>query len=178
MRLLARGYIVANVNFSLENSRAVDIFCSNGSLKNIIAVQVKSIFDESKTFRIGLSHEDFCVNGVFDEAKAMKSLEEKIVCPWIFVHVDTSAEIPAFRIFILKREMVIRLALESEKWYLNEVFHKGPLNPKSSVAIVLAWLEGYDTPAKAGKSWRNHFSNPYPNTKFRFEDAWENLGLD
>ena len=94
------------------------------------------------------------------------------------LNVDTSSDIPIFRTFILKREHVIKLVFESEKWYLNEVYHANPLNPKGSVALVLGWIEGYDTPAINGNHWRHHFSNPFPNTKIKFEEAWENLGLD
>ena len=177
MRLLARGYIVANINCTVENNKAADIFCSKDSM-NAIAIQVKSSFNDGKSFRIGLCHEDFCVNGAFDEAKAMKSLEDKIVCPWIFVNVNTTSDIPTFRTFILKREHVIRLAFESEKWYVNEVFHAKPLNPKGSVALVLGWIEGYDTPAATGKCRRDRFSNPFPNSQIKFEEAWDNLWSD
>lgn len=176
MRLLARGYVASNVNFSVKNSEAADILCSNEKFNKIVAVQVKSSFDSSKSFNIGLSHEDFCVDGVFDDNKALLALEQKIVCPWIFVYVDTSADIPSFRTFILKREQVIKLAFESEKWYINDVSHASPLNPKGSVSLVMGWVEGYDTPATTGKRSRKLFKNPYAVGEF--EEAWHNLGID
>ncbi len=177
MRLLAHGYVASNVNFSVKNSRAADILCSNNAFNTIIAIQVKSSFDSSKSFNIGLTHEDFCVNGVFDDNKALQVLEQKIVCPWIFVNVDTSKSIPTFRTFILKREQVIKLAFESEKWYVNDVYHALPLNPKGTVALVLGWLEGYDTPAAIGKNrHRKQFKNPF--NVGEFEEAWQNLGID
>lgn len=178
MRLLARGYTAANINFTVNNCKSVDILCSNPKLNKIIPIQVKSSFNKSKSFNIGLQHEDFCVNGAFDEEKALKSLEGKIVCPWIFVDVNTSFDIPTFRTFILTKKQVIKLAFESEKWYLNDVFHANPLNPKGNVALVLGWIEGFDTTARDGVHWRHHFSNPYPNTQMKFEEAWDNLWLD
>lgn len=178
MRLLARGYAAVNINFTVKNSKYADILCSNDNLKKITGIQVKSSFDKSRSFNIGLTHEDFCVDGIFNDEKAMKSLEEKVVCPWIFVNVDTSSEIPTFRTYILKREQVIKLAFESEKWYINDVYHETTLNPKGNVAIILEWIKGCDTSAKDGKRWRRHFHNPFPQTQFNFEEAWHNLGLD
>lgn len=177
MRLLARGYAAANINFTVENSKAVDIFCSNNLLDSIIGIQVKSSFNDSKSFNIGLTHGDFCTNGIFDDAKAMASLEQKIVGPWIFVKVDTTSDIPQFRTYILTREQVIKLSFESEKWYINDVYHANPLKDKGNVALVLGWIEGYDTPAvTTGKRQRKLFKNPYKQGEFL--EAWHNLGLD
>lgn len=177
MRLLARGYAAANINFTVENSKAIDIFCSNNSLDSIIAIQVKSSFNDSKSFNIGLTHGDFCTNGIFDDAKAMTSLERKIVGPWIFVNVDTTADIPQFKTYILTREQVIKLSFESEKWYINDVYHANPLKDKGNVALVLGWVEGYDTQAiTTGKRQRKQFKNPYKQGEFL--EAWHNLGLD
>jgi len=171
--MLAKGYAAANANMSVGNSKLFDIFCSTSDLKKMVAVQVKSSFDKSRSFNIGLTHKDFLTNGIFDDTKAMQSLESKIRCTWIFVDVQTSEIIPRFRLFIMTREQVIKLAFESEKWYINDVQHKNTLKETGNVALVLGWIEGYDTQAT---TTRRFFKNPF--TIGQFEEAWENLGLD
>ncbi len=173
MRMLAKGYAAANANMSVGNSKFFDIFCSTPDLKKIVVVQVKSSFDKSRSFNIGLTHKDFLINGIFDDTKAMQSLESKIRCAWIFVDVQTSGIIPQFRLFIMTREQVIKLAFESEKWYINDVSHETPLKETGNVALVLDWIMGNDTQAT---TTRKFFKNPF--TKNQFEEAWENLKLD
>lgn len=177
MRLLARGYIASNINFTVKNTKWADILCSKDAFGSLISIQVKSSFNNARSFNIGLTHGDFCTNGVFDDAKALNSLKEKIVCPWIFVNVDNSSKNPTFRTFILTKNQVIRLAFESEKWYINDVRHQKPLQPGGKVTIVIGWLEGFDTPEKkTGAYQHERFSNPFKPGEF--EEAWHNLGLD
>lgn len=173
MRMLARGYAASIVNMSVGNSKYFDIFCSTRDLKKAVAVQVKSAFDASRSFNIGLSHGDFMTNGVFDDEKANQSLDAKIKCAWIFVHVQNFGAIPEFRVFVMTRDQVIKLAYESEKWYVNNVRHKAPLKGSGNVALALGWIEGYDTPAS---NTRDSFKNPFDPGEF--EEAWENLGID
>ena len=175
MRLLARGYIASNINFTVKNSKWADILCSKDAFGALI--QVKSSFNNARSFNIGMTHGDFCTNGVFDDAKALRSLKEKIVCPWIFVNVDNTSDKPTFRTFILSKDQVIKLAFESEKWYINDVRHKKPLQPGGTVAITLRWLEGLDTEEKKARAYQHgRFSNPFKPKEF--EEAWHNLGLD
>lgn len=177
MRLLARGYIASNINFTVKNSKWADILCSKDAFGSLIPIQVKSSFNNARSFNIGLTHGDFCTNGVFDDTKALNSLKEKIVCPWIFVNVDNSSKNPTFRTFILSKDQVIRLAFESEKWYINDVRHQKPLQPSGKVTIVIGWLEGFDTPEKTTGAYQHErFSNPFKPGEF--EEAWHNLGLD
>ena len=177
MRLLARGYAAANINMTVGNTKYFDIMCSNPVTCKAINIQVKSSYDNSRSFNIGLCHKDFMTDNRFDEIKAMKSLEDKIRCPWIFVNVQITDKAPVFRIFIMTREQVIKLAYESEKWYVNDVRHKNPLKETGQVAIVLGWIEGYDTEAEDNnRSKRKMFKNPFPANQL--EEAWENLGLD
>ena len=177
MRLLARGYIASNINFTVKNSKWADILCSKDAFGALIPIQVKSSFNNARSFNIGMTHGDFCTNGVFDDAKALRSLKEKIVCPWIFVNVDNTSDKPTFRTFILSKDQVIKLAFESEKWYINDVRHKKPLQPGGTVAITLRWLEGLDTEEKKARAYQHgRFSNPF--TPKEFEEAWHNLGLD
>lgn len=177
MRLLARGYIASNINFTIKNSKWADILCSKDAFGSLISIQVKSSFNNARSFNIGLTHGDFCTNGVFDDAKALNSLKEKIVCPWIFVNVGNTSDKPIFRTFILSKDQVIRLAFESEKWYINDVRHQKPLQPSGKVTIVIGWLEGFDTPEKTTGAYQHErFSNPFKPGEF--EEAWHNLGLD
>lgn len=177
MRLLARGYIASNINFTVKNYKWADILCSKDAFGALIPIQVKSSFNNARSFNIGMTHGDFCTNGVFDDAKALRSLKEKIVCPWIFVNVDNTSDKPIFRTFILSKDQVIKLAFESEKWYINDVRHKKPLQPGGTVAITLGWLEGLDTEEKKARAYQHgRFSNPFKPKEF--EEAWHNLGLD
>lgn len=173
MRMLAKGYAAANINMTVGNAKTFDILCCSPNMNKIVAVQVKSSFDGSRSFNIGLSHKHFLTDGVFDDKKAMQVLNEKIRCPWIFVNVETSSEIPKFRLFILNREQVIKLTFDSEKWYINDVEHSKPLSQNGSVALILDWIEGYDT---TSNSKRKFFKNPF--SQGQFEEAWENLGFD
>lgn len=173
LRMLARGYTAANLNLSVSNTKSFDLICGNSDMSKYVPVQVKASFDKSRSFNIGLTHGDFMTNGVFDETKAMQSLKEKIRCPWIFVNVDTSTPIPQFRLFVLSAEQTIKLAYESEKWYINGVQHVKALADNGTVALVLGWIEGFDTqPSKTRVLFKNPFSVGH------FEEAWENLGID
>jgi len=58
MRMLARGYAAANANMSAGSSKYSDIFCGKPNLGKIAAVQVKSSFDGSRSFNIGLAYKD------------------------------------------------------------------------------------------------------------------------
>lgn len=171
MRMLAKGYSAANINMSVGNAKFFDIICGNPSTNKFVPVQVKSSFDGARSFNIGLSHKHFLTDGTFDDAKAMQSLHEKIRCPWIFVNVDTSGEIPQFKLFIMSQEQVIKLAFESEKWYINDVERSGQLSENGTVALALKWIEGKDTSTNKRKFFKNPFSEG------QFEEAWENLGL-
>lgn len=173
LRMLARGYTAANLNLSVSNLKSFDLICGNSDMSKYVPVQVKASFDKSRSFNIGLTHGDFMTNGAFDETKAMHSLSKKISCPWIFVNVDTSTPIPHFRLFVLNAEQVIKLTYESEKWYLNDVTRKLPLKESGNVALVLGWIEGYDT---TQTNTRKFFKNPF--SIGQFEEAWENLGIE
>lgn len=173
MRMLAKGYTAANINMSVGNAKFFDIICGNPSTNKIVQVQVKSSFNGAKSFNLGLSHKHFLTNGAFDDEKAMESLDKKIRCPWIFVNVDTKSAIPKFKLFVLSREQVIKLAFESEKWYINDVDHSAQLSENGTVALILGWIEGHDT---AATNKQRFFKNPF--SVGQFEEAWENLGLE
>lgn len=173
MRMLAKGYTAANINMSVGNAKFFDIICGNPSTNKFVPVQVKSSFNGARSFNLGLSHKHFLTDGAFDDAKAMQALHEKIRCPWIFVNVDTSSKIPQCTLFIMSQEQVIKLAFESEKWYINDVERSGQLSDNGTVALALGWIEGHDTSAT---NKRRFFKNPF--SVGRFEEAWENLGLE
>ena len=81
MRLLARGYAAANINMTVGNTKYFDIMCSNPVTCKAINIQVKSSYDNSRSFNIGLCHKDFMVCTIItgDKVQLLKYHKHPIV---------------------------------------------------------------------------------------------------
>lgn len=172
-RLLLLRYSAAITNLSVENDESTDILCRD-SKGRFCAIQVKTTTKDN--WITGISHKEFFDdNGQIDLVKGRKFLENKIVGPWVFVHVGGSSVYPEFNFFVLSRSEVIELIFSNEKWYLTGYNRKKPLKGSGPICLYADWFRG-----KGVQANRNHIEwvNPFNSTDYKFEEAWHNLWID
>ncbi len=172
-RLLLLRYSAAITNLSVENTESTDILCHD-SKGRFCAIQVKTTTKDN--WITGISHKEFFDdNGQIDLVKGRKFLENKIVGPWVFVHVGGSSVFPEFNFFVLSRSEVIELIFSNEKWYLTGYNRKKPLKGYGPICLYADWFRG-----KGVQANRNHIEwvNPFNSTDYKFEEAWHNLWID
>lgn len=172
MRLLAMGYAAANINMTVGNSKYFDIMCSNPINCKTINIQVKSSYNISRSFNIGLTHDDFMVDNKFNHDKAMESLKRKIRCPWIFVNVDIIDDKPVFQVYVMTKEDVINLTYESERWYIEDIQRTKMLSGNGTVALKLDWIDVDDKRRNKLPSFVNTIKSGV------YKEAWHKLELD
>lgn len=166
-------YSAAITNLSVENAESTDILCRD-SKGRFCAIQVKTTTKDN--WITGISHKEFFDdNGQIDLVKGRKFLENKIVGPWVFVHVGGSSVFPEFNFFVLSRSEVIELIFSNEKWYLTGYNRKKPLKGSGPICLYADWFRG-----KGVQANRNHIEwvNPFNSTDYKFEEAWHNLWID
>lgn len=170
-RLLLLGYQAAITNLSVQNTESTDILCRDDKGR-FAAIQVKTTLDNS--FQTGISHKVFFdEQGNLDLAKGRKSLEKKIVGPWVLVQVGGTQVCPTFNFFVLSRLQVIELIYSNEVWYLTRFNRKSPLKGNGPVCLYAAWLQGHGVPANANhQEWVNPFA------QLSMAEAWHNLWID
>lgn len=172
-RLLLLRYSAAITNLSVENAESTDILCRD-SKGRFCAIQVKTTTKDN--WITGISHKEFFDdNGQIDLVKGRKFLENKIVGPWVFVHVGGSSVFPEFNFFVLSRSEVIELIFSNEKWYLTGYNRKKPLKGSGPICLYADWFRG-----KGVQANRNHIEwvNPFNSTDYKFEEARHNLWID
>lgn len=172
-RLLLLRYSAAITNLSVENAESTDILCRDFKGR-FCAIQVKTTTKDN--WITGISHKEFFDDyGQIDLVKGRKFLENKIVGPWVFVHVGGSSVFPEFNFFVLSRSEVIELIFSNEKWYLTGYNRKKPLKGSGPICLYADWFRG-----KGVQANRNHIEwvNPFNSTDYKFEEAWHNLWID
>lgn len=167
--LLLLGYDAAITNFTVKNSKSFDIFCREDK-GNIVPIQVKT--SSCQSFHIGMTHASFLdKNGKVDMINGRKAVEEKVICPWVFVDISGTPKDPKFRFFILSRKQIIDIICSSEEWYLTGFPNrKKILSLKGTVNIPLPWLEG-----KGVKANKNHIAWINPLQNEATENEWNNI---
>lgn len=125
-----KGWVAS---LTLKNYPAVDIFGLNPTTDKTVNIQVKTIRG-GKNYPIGLTH------ATIDQAN------EKITCPYVFVHIDKKE---AVRYFIISRKDLIDVIKKSDQDYQNKP-RKKPFQKTNPVGIPINYL-------------------------LPFEDKWDNL---
>lgn len=119
-----KGWVAS---LTLKNYPDVDIFGLNPITDEKVNIQVKTIRNE-KNYPIGLTH------------ATIDKVEEKITCPYVFVHIDKNDDI---RYFIISRNELIKVIKTSDKDYLNKP-RKKAVKQTNPIGIPMSYLEPYE----------------------------------
>lgn len=162
--LIAHSWPASNVNNSIPNFKGIDIYCQNGmSSTDFVGVQVKTSFQESErtSFMLGMTCE---------EAADLNFLKQKIVGPWVFVHITKLNPLTA-KYYIIPKLQLINLIYQGHQWYLY-AWNRSPKLPplKSPAALPLVWIKGIGSTSIKAKT---NFTNPYPGNLFH--NIWANI---
>lgn len=158
--LLAHGWDVANLNVSFGNFRNIDLICQNGA-NECITIQIKTLYNNQSAF-IGLT----CLEA------AECSKNNKVVCAWVFVKINSLIPLQA-DYYILSKNQMIELTSKVHNWYLFGWNRPAVESLKKSPAAMHLWmLEGKN---KSSKFADKGFINPFNRTNFL--NKWENIWL-
>ena len=161
LELMKRGYDVINLNESLQNYKHADLLCVSCDTGKTELIQVKT--GSTKNIYCGLTAN---TSGV------ISNLEEKVVCPWVFVHVTPKGEDDInFDFYILTRNETIELLRSAHDWYANDTKNGRKLQNNILVGMDVPWLMGEDT--KETKL-HNAYKNPLKESS---KDRWDKISL-
>ena len=165
LELMKRGYDVINLNESLQNFQHADLLCVCSRTGKMQPIQVKT----------GSTKNIYC--GLTATTKGeIIGIEDKVVCPWIFVHVTeiTTAKQKKdlhFDFYILTREETIDLLQDAHNWYANDTKYKRDRQKPIRVGMDIQWLN-----ADGKKETRLH--NAYKSLLTESsQDKWDNIAL-
>lgn len=162
LKLLENGWNAVNLNVSIPNYKGADIVCmmDDGST---CMVQVKTACGENPNFVTGF---------VSDNKGNIEGLEKKIVGPWVFVQMLGEGIGATYRFYVLSRLEVLSLINDSNRWYMNEAYHRKELSNKTMVGLPLAWIrgDGYCPESKTYKAYKSVITS---NPENRWEKIWE-----
>ena len=100
-------------------------------------------------------------------------LEEKVICPWVFVHVTLPKGDDDFKFdfYVLTREETFDLIRSSNDWYANQAKTGRTLQKNIRVGVDVTWLE-------AEESKETKLFHPYRSTlKSTSKGKWEKISL-
>lgn len=159
LELMKKGYDVINLNESLKNYKGADLLCVNGAgNKEDIYIQVKT----GKSLKID------CGLTADPKTGIIAHLDEKVTCPWVFVHVTDDFKCD---FYILTRDETRELLRSAHHWYVQETYSGRVLSKPVRVSVDVPWLE-----AKDYKATKLH--KPFTNTlKKSAKDQWDKISL-
>ena len=165
LELMKKGYDVINLNESLKNYEHADLLCISRVSGKDLRIQVKT--GSTNKIYCGLTATN---KGIIDD------LEEKVVCPWVFVHVTPVITLDGmddfkFDFYILNRDETRELFKSSQDWYANQTKTPRTLQNSIPVSVDVPWLE-----AKGSKETSLHYA--YKSTlKISSLDKWDKISL-
>ncbi len=135
LELMKRGYDVINLNESLQNFQHADLLCICSKTGKMQPVQVKT--GKTKNIYCGLIADP--TTGV------IQNLDEKIICPWVFVHIAESSTNDGetdlkFDFYVLLPDEVKELLKTAHLWYATQ--WDRTLTKDILVGVDVSWLEG------------------------------------
>ena len=164
LELMNRGYDVINLNESLQNYMNADLLCMSGKTGEGIKIQVKT--GTTKNIRCGLIAEP--TTGV------IQNLDDKIICPWVFVHIaecttdDGKADFK-FDFYVLLPDETKELLRTAHHWYATQWDRQ--LTKNIQVGVDVPWLK-----ASISKASKHH-----PEYKSSLgcsaQDRWDKIAL-
>ena len=164
VNLLAQGWDAILANMSISNVMRYDIVCVDPKTSMTKLIQVKTSVE--KNIPVGFR---------LKNAKTVV-LEEKIVGPWVFVYLEKVSAceyVPHY--YVLSRSQMIRLANDSNDWYMNKwkaSYRKKPVCPENVCGISVKWLKGE---GEDDNDRHFAFNNPLPDTS---ENQWSKIWED
>ena len=156
LELIKLGYDVININGSIQNYKNADLIVMNSKTGKSTMVQVKC----------GTTH-NILVGLVSELDGTIPALDEKIICPWVFVKVDDDYNT---EFYVLTTEEAKILIKAGNDWYVNDFNRQ--LKSKPVVGMEISWLEGKNTLASSKhlKTQHKAFNNPLGhNSKNRWD---------
>ena len=167
LELMKRGYDVINLNESLKNYKGADLLCVNGAgSKEDIYIQVKT--GKSPKIDCGLTADP--------KTGVIANLDEKVTCPWVFVHVTELTTVQGnnelkFDFYILTCNETRELLRSAHHWYVKETYSGRVLSKPIRVSVDVPWLE-----AKGYNATKLH--KPFTSTlKQSAKDQWDKIWL-
>ena len=144
------------LNSSIQNYKNADLIVMNSKTGKSTMVQVKC--GTTHNILVGLTSE---LDGT------IPGLDEKVICPWVFVKVDDDCNAD---FYVLSTDEAKTLIEAGNDWYVNDFNRQ--LKSKPVVGMEVSWLEGEDTEASAKhlKTQHKAFKNPLGhNAKNRWD---------
>ena len=115
LELMKRGYDVINLNESLQNYKHADLLCLSCKTGKTELIQVKT--GSTKNIRCGLIADS--------KTGIISDLDEKVICPWVFVHVSEYKTQEGktdlkFDFYVLTRDETRELLRSAHHWYATQ----------------------------------------------------------
>ncbi len=158
LELIKLGYDVININSSIQNYKNADLIVMNSKTGKSTMLQVKC--GTTKNILVGFTSE---LDGIIPD------LDEKIICPWVFVKVDDNYNT---EFYVLSAEEAKTLIKAGNDWYVHG-FNRH-LKSKPVVGMEILWLKGENTKASATNLKIQHkaFNNPLGHNS---ENRWDKI---
>lgn len=160
LKLLEMGWNAINLNDAIRNFKGADIICINE--KETCLIQVKTCPNPSKNPNIR--------TGLISDCKGhIKDLEEKVVGPWVFVHIKGEGTKAEYDFYILTRQEVIDLITTSNDWYVSQ---KDDTGKDIQIGLYLSWIRGIGYKRDA-KDYHAYESVIKEDPKDKWEKIWQ-----
>lgn len=160
LKLLEMGWNAINLNDALPNFKGADLICIKDGKTQTIQVKTCQLQSNNPNIHTGI---------VSDHLGNIKNLEEKVIGPWVFVHLRGKGTSTTYQFYILTRQEVIDLIRSSNEWYIDRKEDTGKDIP---IGLYLSWIRGIDYRPDA-KDYHAYKSI----IKEDPEDKWEKIWL-
>lgn len=165
-KLMQNGWDALNINNSIKNYKGADILCVDNENGKMSLVQVKTGRGKSPNFITGL---------ISDNNGNIERLEEKIIGPWVFVHVkNEGTNLSDYDFYVLTRKETIKIIRTSNDWYVKEYVREKELSNNTVVGLKLIWLQGEGEQDTMNNQSRHHpaYINPLGHNA---KDRWDKI---
>lgn len=160
LKLFELGYDAFNLNIEIPNFQNADVMCFNPETNKYTMIQVKASLEKTPNFYTGFNSDR---NG---DIIGNKSLDENIVCPWVFVHIYGGI----YKYYILTKEEIIDLIRDSNKWYWTDGgSHSNATKDVQQVGLPIGWITGCNIGKNGGKQYPRNIKIDEP------ENAWDKI---
>ncbi len=159
LKLLEMGWNAINLNDALPNFKGADLICINGKETCMLQVKTCPMQGDNPNIITGL---------VSDHNGNIKDFEEKVVCPWVFVHIKGEGTNAEYNFYILTRQEVYDLIKSSNDWYVK---NKKDTGKDIRIGLYLSWIcgTGYNPDAKDYHKYKSVIKE---DPKDKWEKIW------
>ena len=172
-KLTELGWDAFNLNATNPNYKGVDVVCIKPDNLETVFIQVKASAEEEPNFPTGLlsNRKGEIVkkeNGKFEKY----DLKDKIVGPWVFVHIFLENDRIVYKFYILTKDETVELIQDSNWWYWNKLEHR-TVKDGQPIGLPISWIskeQGRKTNNPEG--WRTYPGN---NRIEKPDEAWEKI---